>query len=276
MTSNNIPPGCPETAEDPGEKGGLCQYDTREQELWNMPAVADRIRKLLNDSNKTVKDLAAETGINPAQIYRWISPKGRDSVLAIQSSKQLGSVFGVSPDIFRYKTPPVSSESLTIEARGAAVYSSVSEKIILDRVLCIDTVRKVYAVMHNAMMLNAAAPDLSIPIGTVVAVSRLGNIPVDELLGLTVMQTNGKNRKFGVLEYSEEQGCLIGRPLNPAFPPFRIIPEQVAGWVSEVIIRKNYGLADTGKIRLFASMEDRANITEDDGELSPEEAENGG
>ena len=72
-----------------------------------------------------------------------------------------------------------------------------------------------------------------------------------------VLQTDGKTRKFGVLEYSEEQKCLIGRPLNPAFPPFRIIPDQVVGWVSELIIRKNYALADIGKLRLFAGRDEK-------------------
>ncbi len=257
MTISIIPAAVADPAGEPEDNGGSRQYTSNETDLWNIPAVADRLRKLLHDSGMSAKDLAAVSSIHPAQIYRWISPKARDSVLSIQSAKQMSGVFSVSPDLFRYKVPPVSSESLTLEAKGAVIYSSVSEKIILDGVLCNDPVRNVYAVMHNAMMLNASAPDLSIPIGTVVAVSRIGSIPVEELLGLTVLQTDGKTRKFGVLEYSEEQKCLIGRPLNPAFPPFRIIPDQVVGWVSELIIRKNYGLADIGKLRLFAGRDEK-------------------
>ena len=57
---------------------------------------------------------------------------------------------------------------------------------------------------NNKLMLNAAKPNLSVPIGTIVAENRIGSIPVEELLGITVLQTDGNTRKFGVLEYSEE------------------------------------------------------------------------
>jgi len=43
--------------------------------------------------------------------------------------------------------------------------------------------------------------------------------------------------------------------------------------VAELIIKRNYGLADTGNLRLFAVREDRAKKPENDGELSPEEAD---
>ncbi|MEE3422848.1 MAG: hypothetical protein VZR11_09140 [Succinimonas sp.] len=47
-----------------------------------------------------------------------------------------------------------------------------------------------------------------------------------------VLQTDGKTRKFGALEYSEEQNFLNRKAHCPGISPFRIIPDQVAGWVS--------------------------------------------
>ena len=115
---------------------------------------------------------------------------------------------------------------------------------------------------NNKLMLNAANPNLSVPIGIIVAENRIGSIPVEELLGITVLQRMETPRNLGCWNIARSRTALQGDRLTQ---PFRIIPEQMASWVSEVIIRKNYSLADIWKLRLFAGRDEKWKYPENAG-----------